>query len=289
MARPNFHTLAILSIILVSAACTPQSSPVASTAPPETETAAKTASSQQASENKTITVLAAASLIEPFTELGKLFEAQNPGVRVVFSFAGSQQLAQQLEQGVPADVFASASQKYMDAAVASGRVAQGAAQIFANNRLVVIVPKDNPAGIKTLKDLAKPGIKLDLAASAVPAGLYTLEFLDKAAEDPAFGSTFKDDVLKNIVSYEENVKAVLTKVILGEADAGIVYLSDISQEASGKVDKLEIPDALNVVAAYPIAAVSDRLNPDLAGAFIDLVLSPAGQKVLIKYNFLTPK
>ena len=173
-------------------------------------------------------VFAAASLTEPFGEIGKSFEAAHPGVTVVYNFAGSQQLAQQINAGAPADVFASANKKQMGATIDAGSVISGTQQIFARNRLVVIYPKDNPAGLKDLNDLANPGLKLVLAAKEVPVGQYTLDFLDKAAADPALGTTFKDAVLKNVVSYEDNVKNVLTKVALGEADAGIVYLSDIS-------------------------------------------------------------
>jgi molybdate transport system substrate-binding protein len=234
----------------------------------------------------TLTVLAAASLTEAFTEIGTAFEALNPGARVEFSFAGSQQLAQQIEQGAPADVFASASKKYMDAAVKSGRITEGNPDVFANNRLVVIFPKDNPAGLAELKDLAKPGLKLVLAAIEVPVGQYSLDFLDKAISDPAYGQSFKEDVLKNVVSYEENVKAVLAKVALNEADAGIVYLSDISGDAVDQVDKLDIPDPLNVIAIYPIAALKDSQNPALAQGFVDFVLSPAGQALIEKYNFI---
>ncbi len=297
--RSKALSLLLLIVLLTSAACTPQAVPtVAATAPAAavaTEAPAAKAPAAQApvpvtatpaAGEKTLTVLAAASLTESFNEIGAMFEAQHPGVKAAFSFAGSQQLAQQLDQGAPADVFASASKKYMDAALKSGRVADGAAKTFANNRLVVIYPKDNPAGLSALKDLAKPGLKLDFAAKEVPVGQYSLDFLDKAIQDPAFGATFKDDVLKNVVSYEENVKFVLAKVSLGEADAGIVYLSDISQEAAARVGKLDIPDALNVIATYPIAAIKDSQNPDLAQAFVELVLSPDGQKVLEKYNFI---
>jgi len=295
--RSKVLSLLLLMVLLANAACAPQVVPtVADTAPaanaPATQPPAPTTAAPAqdpaapAAGEKTLTVLAAASLTESFNEIGAMFEAQNPGVKAAFSFAGSQQLAQQLDQGAPADVFASASKKYMEAALKSGRVADGAAKTFANNRLVVIYPTDNPAGLKELKDLAKPGLKIDFAAKEVPVGQYSLDFLDKAIQDPAFGAAFKDDVLKNVVSYEENVKAVLTKVSLGEADAGIVYLSDISQEAASKVGKLDIPDALNVIATYPIAAIKDSQDPDLAQAFVDLVLSPDGQKVLEKYNFI---
>lgn len=240
-------------------------------------------------EPKTLTVLAAASLTESYTELGALFEAANSGVKVTFNFAGSQQLAQQLEQGAEADVFASASKKYMDAAIESQRVNSDAAKNFATNRLVVIFPKDNPVGIKELKDLAKEGIKLDLADKSVPVGQYSLEFLDKAVQDANFDPQYKDAVLKNVVSYEDNVKAVLTKVSLGEADAGIVYVTDISQDAADKVEKLDIPDELNTIAKYPIAPISDSKNAELANSFVEFVLSTEGQAVLAKYGFLPPQ
>jgi molybdate transport system substrate-binding protein len=272
--RPKSFSLLLLIALLALTACAPQTAPAPTQAP-------------AAAENpRTLTVLAAASLTESFTELGALFEAQNPGVTVAFSFAGSQQLADQLEHGAAADVFASASKKTMQSAVESKRVEPAAVKTFAGNRLVVIVPKDNPAGLKELKDLAKAGLKVDLADKAVPVGQYALDFLDKAAQDDAYGASFKDDVLKNVVSYEENVKVVVTKVSLGEADAGIVYITDITAAAAEKLTTLEIPDALNTIAAYPIAPISDSKNADLAQALVDLVLSPAGQAVLAKYNFL---
>ena len=123
-----------------------------------------------------------------FNEIGKAFEAKNPGTTVTFNFAGSQQLAQQINSAAPADVFASANQTQMDAVVKGGRIDQGASKPFANNRLVVIFPKANPAGIQTLQDLAKPGVKLILADKAVPVGQYALNFLDNAAKDATFGS-----------------------------------------------------------------------------------------------------
>ena len=281
----------ILSMLLAVAlfgiaACTPQST-VAPTPSAVPLTQAPTASPTQATTgSKTLTVLAAASLTESFTELGKMFETQNPGVKVSFNFAGSQQLAQQLDQGADADVFASASPKYMDAAVASGRVNKADPKRFVQNRLVVIYPKDNPGGLKELKDLAKSGLKLDLADKSVPVGQYALDFLDKAAKDPGFDPSFKDNVLKNVVSYEDNVKTVVTKVSLGEADAGIVYVTDITGDAAQKISKLDIPDALNTVATYPIAPISNSKNPGLAKAFVALILSPEGQAVMVKYGFM---
>ena len=176
---------------------------------------------------------------------------------VVFNFAGSQQLAQQINQGAPADVFASANNKQMNVVIQAGGIVSGTQQTFAKNRLVVIYPQGNPASLKEWKDLANPSLKLVLAAKEVPVGGYTLDFLDKAVADTTFGVTFKDDVLKNVVSYEDNVKVVLTKVALDEADAEIVYLSDISGADADKVGKLHIPDVLNVIASYPIAPVKE--------------------------------
>lgn len=237
-------------------------------------------------EAKTLTVLAAASLTESFTELGKLFESQNQGVTVTFSFAGSQQLSQQLGEGADADVFASASKKYMDAAVEAKRVNADDAKTFVKNRLVVIFPVSNPANLKELKDLAKTGIKLDLADKAVPVGQYSLDFLDKAIKDPGFDPQYKDNILKNVVSYEDNVKTVLNKVALGEADAGIVYVTDITADAATKVGTIDIPDTLNTIATYPIAPISDSKNAEIAKAFVALVLSPDGQAIMAKYGFI---
>jgi molybdate transport system substrate-binding protein len=289
----------LVMLIAIFTACVPAPSSGRAPAAAQTVTGAQAFTETPAEPEKRaiepeaapriLTVLAAASLTEAFTEIGQIFESQNSGAKVEFSFAGSQQLAQQLDHGAPADVFASANTKYMDAAVQSGRVTDGAAEVFANNRLVVIYPRENPAELKELKDLTKPGLKLVLAAKEVPVGKYSLDFLDKAIQDPSFGESFKEDVLKNVVSYEQTVKAVLTKVVLGEADAGIVYLSDISAEAGPQVGKLDIPVALNVIASYPMAAINDSQNLDLAQAFVDFVLSPAGQKVLEKYNFIPVK
>ena len=231
----------------------------------------------------TLNVFAAASLTGAFDEIGAAFGAAHPGVTVVFNFAGSNQLGAQIGAGGPADVFAAADGGPMDAAVAAGRVEPGAARLFATNRLVVVYPADNPAGIKFLPDLATPGTLIVLAAEEVPVGRYALAFLDKAAADAAFDSGYKAAVLANVVSYEANVRGVLNKVALGEADAGIVYASDLVG-AEG-VGSLAIPDALNVVAEYPIALLNDSAQPDAAAAFVEWVLGEAGQGGLAEYGF----
>ncbi len=233
-----------------------------------------------------LTVFAAASLTEAFTEIGRQFETEHPGVRVTFNFAGSQQLVQQLGQGAPADVFASANNKQMGVAIEAGRVISGTQQTFVRNRLVVIYPQDNPAGVSGLADLARPGLHLVLAAKEVPVGQYSLDFLDKATQDPAFGAAYKENVLKNVMSYEENVRSVLAKVVLGEGDAGIVYTSDISGEGVDQVGRLDIPDGLNTVATYPLVVVGDSAYPTQAQAFVDYVLGASGQEILARYGFI---
>jgi molybdate transport system substrate-binding protein len=235
--------------------------------------------------NVTLTVFAAASLTDVFKELGRNFERYNPGVKVVFNFAPSQLLSQQLNQGAPADVFASANTAQMNVAITGGRVSTS--QVFVRNRLVVIYPANNPGEIKELRDLAKPGLQLVLAAQAVPVGQYALDFLDKATADPVYSASFKSEVLKNAVSYENNVKAVLAKVALGEADAGIVYTTDVLGSDALKVKRLFIPDQLNTVAAYPIAVVDDTVNAYWASGFVRYVLSTDGQLILWKYGFIT--
>lgn len=244
------------------------------------------AAAPPALEPANLTVFAAASLTEAFDEIGQNFTAEHPEVTFTFNFAGSQQLAQQLGQGAPADVFASANKKQMEVTIEAGRVVSGTQKTFVRNRLVVIYPKDNPAGLAQLQDLAKPGLKLILAAKEVPVGQYALDFLTKAITDTAFSPTYMDEVLKNVVSYEDNVKAVLTKVSLGEGDAGIVYTSDISGQSADRVGRLDIPDNLNTVATYPIAVVNDSAAPKQAQAFVDYVLGPAGQEVLTRYGFI---
>ncbi len=244
------------------------------------------AASAPTPEPRTLTVSAAASLTEAFTEIGEQFEAAHPGATVAFNFAASNHLAQQIGQGAPADVFASANRAQMQVAIDSGRIISGTQQTFVRNRLVLIFPKDNPAGIGALQDLAQPGLKLVLAAKEVPVGQYSLDFLDKAVQDAAFGAAYKEAVLKNVVSYEENVRAVLSKVALGEADAGIVYTSDLAGENAAQVGRLDISDNLNTIATYPIATLSDSSNADLAEAFVDYVLSQAGQDILSKYGFI---
>jgi molybdate transport system substrate-binding protein len=237
-------------------------------------------------QNFTLTVFAAASLKEAFREIASMYSRANPNITVEFSFAGSQQLVQQISEGAPADVFASADLRQMDIATRSGIIDSTTVQIFAHNKLVIIVPKTG-AATHTIRDLINTGIKIVLADNAVPAGRYSLQSLDRISSDPAFGRGFKEKVLRNVVSYEENVRAVLAKVVLGEADAGIVYVSDIAGRPARDIEAIEIPDAWNAIASYPIATVKGSRHHEAAELFLRFVLSKECQSVLRRFGFLT--
>ena len=240
----------------------------------------------RAEEKRELSVFAAASLTESFTELGKAFEAAHPGVIVSFSFAASNQLRTQIAHGAKADVFASANTKEMVSAVNFKSVNADAVQTFARNRLVVIVPKSNPGKVATLADLAKPGLKLIVADAAVPVGQYALDMIDKLAADEKYGAAFKAGAIKNIVSQEDSVKAVVAKVRLGAADAGVAYVSDVTPAAAKEISAIDVPDAFNQSATYPIAPLAKAPHPQLAREFVALVVSDEGQTVLAKYGFL---
>jgi molybdate transport system substrate-binding protein len=234
-----------------------------------------------------LTVFAAASLTDAFEELGALFQRGHPGITVRFNFAGSQQLAAQLEHGASADVFASADQRWLAQVQRLGLTA-GDPVVFAHNRLVVVLPAENPARIQRLEDLARPGLKLVLAADAVPAGRYSREVLGNLSRRPGFGSDYAQRVLANVVSEEENVKGVVAKVQLGEADAGVVYRSDVTPGISQKLQVLDIPAAANIVASYPIVVLSASRAPGAARAFVELVRGVEGRSTLAKHGLTPP-
>lgn len=221
----------------------------------------------------TVNVFAAASLKEAFTKIGKQFEVAHPGVNVVFNFGPSSGLATQITQGAPADVFASASTRNMDQVVAAGEAASPTN--FAGNVMEIAVPSKNPAGITQLSDLARSGVKVALCQPAVPCGV-------------AAGKVFTNARLNvTPVSLEVDVKAVLTKVTLGEVDAGVVYVTDV-RAASGKVKGIKIPNDVNASTQYPIATLTEAPNKAAAEAFTDYVLSVAGAGVLTSTGFTKP-
>jgi molybdate transport system substrate-binding protein len=282
MSFHKLNALLLTACLLALTACASAATAVPPTAAPATAAPATAPAAQ------TLTVFAAASLTDAFNTIGKNFQAANPGATVTFNYAGSQQLAQQIGQGAPADVFASANNAQMAVVIKSGQVVSGTQRTFARNRLVVIYPKANPAGLSKLQDLAKPGIKIILADKSVPVGGYALDFLTKASASPDFTAAYSPTVLANVVSYEQDVKTVLSKIALNEADAGIVYTTDITSDAAGKVGRLDIPDALNTVADYPIAPIKGSTNAALAQKFVDYVLGSDGQAVLAQYGFIAP-
>ncbi|HVP63065.1 MAG TPA: molybdate ABC transporter substrate-binding protein [Myxococcaceae bacterium] len=230
-------------------------------------------------EETALTVFAAASLRDAFGALGTAFERAHPGVQVRFNFGGSQELRTQIEQGAPADVFASADNRHMDAARAEGLVE--APTLLATNTPVMVVPSDNPGKVRGLADLPRAK-RVVIGAPEVPIGAYTLQILERARA--RLGADFPERVLARVVSRELNVRQVLTKVVLGEADAGLVYRTD-ARSAGDRVGVVEIPSEVNVVAQYPIAVVTRAPHPELARQWIALVTGAEGQAVLARAGF----
>jgi molybdate transport system substrate-binding protein len=221
-------------------------------------------------------VSAAMSLKEAFVALEPGFEARHPGVDVVYNFAGSQVLSAQIVEGAQVDVFASADELQMERAVHTGRMARAA--VFARNRLVLVTPADQPGKVAGPADLASPGLRLVLAGPTVPAGAYAREALGRlGVAEPA---------LANIVSNEENVRGVVGKVAAGEADAGIVYATDVTPAVAHKLRAL--PLDVDVTPRYEVAALKDSIHPTLARAFADELLAPAAQQTLADHGFLPP-
>jgi molybdate transport system substrate-binding protein len=246
--------------------------------------AAPTAPASAAPVAGEIVVFAASSLTDAFQELAVAFQQANPNARVTFNFGASSQLATQLGQGARGDVFASADQTQMDNARKADAIV-GQDRVFARNRLVLITPRDNPRQIVALRDLARDGVKFVTAQPSVPIGQYTAQILDKATADPAYGPDFKTRVDGNTVSREDNVRQVVSKVQLGEADAAIVYSTDATPQVRDNLQVIQIPDALQTLAAYPIA-VARGSNAAGGEAFVTYVLAVEGQAILARWGFL---
>lgn len=266
MRRSVLTLIVAAAVGLLLAGCGSSSTPAAPSGKPASGSGAAPVSG-------TVNVFAAASLKGTFTKLGQQFEAAHPGVKVAFNFGPSSGLAAQITQGAPADVFASASTKNMGGIVTAGQATS--ARIFASNTMEIAVPPNNPARIKALGDVAKPGVKLALCQSAVPCGKTAAQVFVNARIPLA------------PVTQEVDVKAVLTKVTLGEVDAGVVYVTDV-RAAGAKVKGIEIPANVNASTRYPIATLTKAPNKAAARAFTAYVLSARGAGVLTAAGFAKP-
>lgn len=219
-------------------------------------------------------VFAAASLTDAFAQVASVFEAANPGVDVQLNLAGSSALREQVLQGAPGDVFASANPSTMEQVVEAGEV-QGDPQVFVRNRLQIVVPAGNPGEVAGLADFATAELLIGLCAQGVPCGDFARESLAKA------------DVEASIDTNEPDVRALLTKIGADELDAGIVYVTDVAA-AGDRVEGIDIAAAHNVVAVYPIAVLARAPNPAGAEAFVTFVFSDQGQAILASYGFVAP-
>jgi molybdate transport system substrate-binding protein len=238
---------------------------------------ASSSSSPSSAGGGEVTVFAASSLTAAFDQIGSQFESANPGTTVTFNFGSSTDLATQIESEGTADVFASASGTAMDTVASDPGVTDR--NDFATNELVVIVPTDNPAGVATLDDLADDGVQVVIGAEGVPVGDYARKMLDNAG--------LTDQVMANVVSNEPDDASIVAKVESGEADAGIVYTSDVAA-AEGSVDSVDVSADVNVTATYPIAAVEGSDMADDAAAFVAYLTGPDGRAVLERYGFGPP-
>jgi len=259
------HPAALVMAVGLAACTTSSTSPSAS--PPSTR----------------LTVLAAASLTKVFPQIGALFARGHPGVGYTYSFAGTDQLAAQVQQGAPADVFAGASTKYGDQLADDGQIKPYT--VFCTNQLVLITPASNPAGITSPQDLATKPVKLVIGSEVVPVGAYTRTVLSNL--DSVYGDGYSGRVLSKVVSNEDAVTSIVTKIESGEADAGFVYITD-SLAAGSQVDTIPLPAEAQAVAKYPAAVVSASTHGSTAQAFVEFLLTPPAQDLLRKAGFGAP-
>lgn len=278
-------TAVVVILVLALAACSSGgSSPSAGTQPPAT-TQPSTAASSTPTADVELTIYGAASLNGALDRVKTAYQLAAPGVKLTVSTDSSSALETQIEQGAPADVFLSADSTNPKKLVDKG-LADGQAITFAGNELIVIVPADNPAGIKSPADLARSGIKVVAAGDEVPITKYAAQLVGNLAREAGYPAGFVAGYTANIVSKEDNVKAIVAKIELGEGDAGIVYVTDA--KASTKVATVDIPDSANVPATYAGVVVKASANAAAARAFLDWFAGPDGQAILTSFGFLPP-
>lgn len=271
MNKTRITPLVIALLVLLSACAAPPT-----TADPAAEKPA---------QPLTLKVFAPSSLTEAAKDLGAAFEKSNPNVKVSFEFGHSPTQRLQFTEGATGDVFITASQKDMDDAIADKTVAEGSASVFARNQLIIVLPADNQAGLANLEDLGKPGVRLLVAVADTPIGKVTMTSLDKM--DKQFANGFKGNVEANIVSKESGVKPIVSKIKLGEADAGIVFSTDAI--SAPELKTIQIPAELNVITQLNVAPLSKATNADPAAKFTAFMLSDEAQEILKKWGFLAPQ
>lgn len=257
--------ITILALLLVAGCTSPRAAP--------------------AQENGELTVFTAASLTGALTEIARDYEAAHPDMKIVLNFDGSQALRTQIEQGAHADLFLSANTKHMTALQGEGLIVNDSVKVFVKNKLALIVPKDNRANITGLSDLATPGIRLVIGTKEVPFGDYTRQALGKITNNSAYGPEYTSAVMKNVVSEDPAVTALVAKIRLGEADVGIAYASDVNDGDRAFITMITLPDQYNVVASYPLGIVRESPVQDRAAAFAEYINSPEGNAVLTRYGF----
>lgn len=264
--------IAVFALLVLLAACSPAADETTTTTAAPSTTAGPATTSGSSLEGEVL-VSAAASLTDAFGEIESAFEAANPGVDIVLNLGASSALREQILEGAPADVFASANTSNMDQVVEGGAASDP--QIFATNLLQIAVPTGNPGGVTGLEDFAREELLIGLCEEEVPCGDFGREALANAGVTPSIDTN------------EPDVRALLTKVEAGELDAGIVYVTDVLS-TGGSVEGVDIPTEDNVVASYPIAALTEAPNPDAAAAFVEFVLSDEGQTILNGFGFSSP-
>jgi molybdate transport system substrate-binding protein len=273
MQRRIGTLVALLVLVAVATACGGSSGSTTSTS------AASTAAAAASSSNGPLVVLAASSLKDVFPKLADAFSKENGGAKVEFSFAGSDELATQILEGAPADVYAAASPKYPTQLAAAGKLEQPVP--FATNTLVLAVPSGSTK-VADLNGLTTPGVKLVIGAAGVPVGDYTRTVL--TALDATEGAQYSADVMKNVVSEEQNVKGIVAKLVSGDADAGFVYVTDV-KAAGSSVKPIPIPPGAKPSATYPIGVVAASKQQDLAKRWVAFVRSPEGRQILADAGF----
>ena len=239
----------------------------------------------QTDPDEELIVFCGAGFTGAISEIGKIYE-NSSGKKVRFNFDGLPALRVQIEEGAYADLLISPDQRYMDPLVETGFIEEDTVEVFARNLVAVVIPANNPANITTIQDLATPGTKLVMGIEELPIGDHALQVLDNLADDPSFGPAFKEAVLANVVSMETRVTGIVSKVALGEADAGFAFMSDVTPQMREKIRKIPIPEGYNVRGDSSIAVFSQSDNSEAAEEFIDLLMSNDAQAILDEYGFI---